>query len=145
MRIAYKEPFGELKIVDTEVKYRNDACRELMKDNCTLEFIPMNSERTLNIAVDDDGIRKNKLFNFLVFFPSSHWPIQWMVGTTVFVRTKKANPYGEIWDYEVEDLTDEDIKFIRNMLENEYQSYLQLKVMDRIYVDKYVLTPLDIE
>ena len=53
------------------------------------------------------------------------FPIQKAVGTVVFVRHKYENPWlKEIYDFEVDNLTDKDIEYIHKMLDADYQKKL---------------------
>lgn len=131
MRIAVKEVGKELAIVDTEERYRTDCAKKFIGRESTVEFVKINGNGTFSLGVNEDGLALDLPINFLLGMNNPYFPIQKMVGTVVFVRCKYANPYLEkIWDYEVEDLTDEDIECINLLLGEEYQSALAKKFKD---------------
>ena len=131
MRIAVKEVGKELKIVETEQKYRSASTRRYIGVGTITEFVPLNKECTLCIGVNEDGLRLDLPTNFLLQMNSPYWPIQKMVGTVVFVRHKDVNPYEkEIWDFEVEDLRDSDLKLIEKILSDENQDMLKKNFKD---------------
>ena len=80
--------------------------------------------------MNEDGLAMELPVNFLLSTTSAHFPIQKMVGTVVFIRTKPVNGWGEIYDYEVDDLTDEDIARIEHILSSLIQSRLRRQFRD---------------
>lgn len=129
MRIAVKEPGKELQIVETNEKYRSDCVKKIIGEDNYPEFIRLNTDGTMSLGVDDTGLMKNLPDNFYIKMNNPFFPIQRLVGTVVFVRTKYVNVYKErAWDYEVEDLLDKDIEFIKkDILNKELQEYLKMK------------------
>lgn len=131
MRIAIKEVGKELVITDTKQKYRSDCVREFVGQDSTVEFVKMNEDGTFALGVNEDGLAMELPTNFLLGTLNPYFPIQKMVGTVVFVRCKYANPYvEEIWDYEVEDLTEDDLECINLILSGEYQKGLAERFKD---------------
>lgn len=131
MRIAVKLVGEPLKIVDTHKKYRGDCVKQYIGMDEYIEYLRLNSDGTLSLAANENGLPMELPANFLLATTSPYFPIQVMVGTIVFVRTKYVNVWEkEIWDYEVEDLTDEDIKAIEDILNPERQQVLQRKFVD---------------
>ena len=130
MKIAVKEIGKPLKIEETTEKYRTDMAQKYISSK-DLEGVWLNDNHTLSLMVDEVGLWKELPLNFLMGFQSPHFPIQKMVGTVVFVRTKPITNYlAEIWDYEVEDLTDEDISVINYILSDEHQNELKSRFKD---------------
>ena len=53
-----------------------------------------------------------------------------MVGTVVFIHTKPVTESGEIWDYEVGELTEEDCEIINGLLDEKLQKKLNKQFED---------------
>lgn len=130
MRIAYKKVGEELKVVNTTERYRGECAEKII--GCELaQGVWLDDKHTLSIMVDEEGLRKDLKTNFLMAFTSEDFPIQKMVGTVVFIRTKPVPPFGEIYDYEIDDLTDNDIEVIEKfILSEEHQDELSKKFKD---------------
>lgn len=125
MKILVKEVGKDIQIIDTQEKYRGACVKKYTGKEYGAEFVPLNKEGTLCIGVNEDGLPLDLPTNFLLRMNSPYWPIQKMVGTVVFIRTKYVNPWKEeIWDFEVEDLTEEDMELIEKILSSEYQDIL---------------------
>lgn len=133
MRIAIKEVGKDLKIIDDSTVYRSECvCKHIKTDKA--EFVRLGDIKGLfTLAVDENGLPKDLPTNFLIETNSEYWPIQKMVGTVVFTRIKEVDYYGEIYDYEVDDLTDEDIEYINRMIGAAEQERLQIKFSDYSY------------
>lgn len=126
MRIAIKEVGKELQIVETSQIYRTDCVKEFIGAANYPEFVRLNDNATLNLGVHECGLMLNLPVNFYLACNNPFFPVQTMVGTAVFVRTKWVNVLEEeIWDYEVEDLTDEDILIINDLLDKSTQLMLE--------------------
>lgn len=126
MRIAVKEVGKPLRIVETDKKYRSECCQDFV-DNDIVQFVYLNDNRTFAFGIDEDGLMKQLPLNFLISTNHPYQPIQFIVGTAVFVRVKYVNPYEEeIWDFEVEDLLDEDLEEIKELLSEERQMFLKV-------------------
>lgn len=131
MRVAVKLVGEPLKIVATHKKYRGDCVKEYIGKDEYIEYLRLSEDGTLSLAANENGLPMELPANFLLSTTSPYFPIQVMVGTIVFVRTKYVNVWEkEIWDYEVEDLTDEDIKCIENILAPERQAELKKRFVD---------------
>ena len=152
MRIAVKEVGKPLQIIETSEQYRMDCVKEFIPD--FKQFVWLNSDNTLSLGVDESGLMKKLPVNFLLSMSNAYFPIQKMVGTVVFVRTKPLDTTGtiydlseeeildallngkplpelkEIEDYEVDDLSEADLQFIHNILSEEYQKVLKEKFVD---------------
>ena len=127
MKIAVKEVGKPLSIIETDEIYRTDCGKSVIGPKTTIQFIWLDTAtpNTLSMAIDEDGLSKNLPQNFLIFTSSSSHPIQKIVGTAVFIKTKRASFFEPIEDLEVEDLTNEDIEHINTMLSEQTQNKLQ--------------------
>jgi len=131
MRIAVKEVGKELSIVETSEKYRTDCVKAYTGKNESAEFILMTEDGTLCMGVNENGLMLELETNFLMHLNNPHFPYQKIVGPVVFTRHKYVDVFKqEIWDYELEDLTDEDIERIRYILGEEYQAEVAKKFVD---------------
>lgn len=88
----------------------------------------------MKIMVKEVGKMKQLPLSFLMSMQNPIYPVQYIVGTVVFTRCKTCNPYEEeIWDFEVTDVTEEDIKRIEGYLNDYYQSALRFAVQKAMY------------
>ena len=131
MKIAIKKVGETLEIIETKEIYRTNAVRPyVMKDDFkSCEFVTLNSERTLFLGVNEDGLRIDLPTNFLIETTNPYFPIQKMVGDVVFVKTKPLEGY-DPYDWEVIDLTSDDIKCISRLLDEDLQNELENKFED---------------
>lgn len=122
-RIAVKYVGKPLEVVDVaSEQYRSELCEKYIGKGNYLEFVRISSD--IYMAVDEEGLCKNLEHNFYLNVVNSPFSIQKIVGTAVFVRTKPINGADELWDYEADSLTDDDIIVIKEMLKKEYQEDL---------------------
>lgn len=128
MKVMVKEVGKPLAVVDTKEKYFGDCVRSYLGKDITVERVYLDGMEFI-MGVDEDGLMKQLPLNFLMSMQNPVYPVQYIVGTVVFVRCKPCNPYEEeIWDFEVTDVTEEDIKQIEGYLSDYYQSALRLAV-----------------
>lgn len=126
MKIAVKEVGKELQIVETFDKYRSDCTKFFTGEKQRAEFVKLNADGTFCLGVNEEGLMRELPVNFLIETTNAYFPIQKMVGTAVFVRTKYADPWvQEIYDFEVDDLTQEDLILINHILDKKYQKQLE--------------------
>jgi len=132
MRIAVKKINEPLEVIDIDVKYKGE-CAEKIIENCSVaEFVRLNHLGTLSVGIDEDGLLKELPTNFLLEVSSRNYPIQKLIGTAFFIRTKYSKKgYG--YDYELEDITEEDIIGINCILAEEYQKELKARFKDYKY------------
>lgn len=123
MRIAVKEVGQKLKVVETKEKYRSDAVKEFLGKNFYATYVKIEPDDTFSYAVIEDGLLRKLPFNFFSEINNTFSAIQPMVGPAVFVRTKKREENED--DYEVTDLTDADILFIQELLDDDNQNELK--------------------
>ncbi len=142
MKIAIKRPGEKLEIVDAadHLKYRSDVARYFLSDKkghtyedtmISLTFVKMPNPKgpnekynhmtagdfTFSFAVDEEGIYKNLPTNFYVYNEIvGNYPIY---GSAIFMRCKYYNVWDmpEIWDFECCDLTNEDIDYIKELVQ----------------------------
>lgn len=128
MKVIVKEVGKPLAVVDTKEKYFGDCVRNYLGKDITVERVYLDGMEFI-MGVDEDGLMKQLPLNFLMSMPNPIFPVQYIVGTVVFARCKPCNPYEEeIWDFEVTDVTDEDIKLIEGYLSDIRQSSLRLAI-----------------
>lgn len=128
MKVMVKEVGKPLAVVDTKEKYFGDCVRCYLGKDITVERVYLDGMEFI-MGADEDGLMKQLPLNFLMSMPNPICPIQYIVGTVVFARCKPCNPYEEeIWDFEVTDVTDEDIKRIEGYLSDIRQSSLRLAI-----------------
>ena len=133
MKIMVKEVGKPLAVVDTKEKYFGDCVRSYLGKDITVERVYLDGTEFM-MGVDEDGLMKQLPLNFLMSIHNPIYPVQYIVGTVVFARCKPCNPYEEeIWDFEVTDVTEEDIKRIEGYLNDYYQSALRLAVQKAMY------------
>lgn len=133
MKIMVKEVGKPLAVVDTKEKYFGDCVRSYLGKDITVERVYLDGTEFM-MGVDEDGLMKQLPLNFLMSMQNPIYPVQYIVGTVVFARCKPCNPYEEeIWDFEVTDVTEEDIKRIEGYLNDYYQSALRLAVQKAMY------------
>lgn len=133
MKIMVKEVGKPLAVVDTKEKYFGDCVRSYLGKDITVERVYLDGMEFM-MGVDEDGLVKQLPLNFLMSMQNPIYPVQYIVGTVVFARCKPCNPYEEeIWDFEVTDVTEEDIKRIEGYLNDYYQSTLRLAVQKAMY------------
>lgn len=126
MKIAIKEPGKALLFLETNEKYQRNCVKKQLGENRYPEFVPLNKNGTLSVGVTDDGLLRKLPLNFYISCSNPYFPIQKMVGTVVFTKIKPIEQKAEeIYDYEVTDLTDEDILIIETLLSDEKQKELE--------------------
>ena len=120
VRIAIKKPNEPLEIIDVQRGYRSDTVKKFI-NNAYPQFVGLDGGKGLFfMGVDEDGLMKNLPTNF--YIRTNNFPSEKIVGVAVFTRHKYVNVYIEdVYDYILEDLTDEDIEHINAMLGEEYQ------------------------
>lgn len=108
MRVVFKEPGKPAEIRETNEKYMCD---------CGSSFIPNGDIRRFGMfdnvyfLYDDEACYKNVNNCFFLCDVRLAHPIQEIRGNVVFCRLKPANVFEEeIWDYEIDEMTDEDIE-----------------------------------
>lgn len=115
VRIAVKKPGCDLEIIEVEQGYRTDTAKKFMDNAQWVEYVMLTRDGLLTFGVDEDGKPKGLETNF--YISTNHFPAERIVGTAVFTRVREETGTDEIWDYEIEDLTEADIASIRQTLD----------------------------
>ena len=124
-RVLKKKPGKSIESVKVEATYLSDVGEALLGRKVTIERIPMNSEKTMWILIDEDGLGKD--------LPtiSPYFPIQKIVGTAVFVCSKYSDIFAEeIYDYEVCDLSNQLERIAHLILSDDIQQSLSKNFTD---------------
>lgn len=135
--IVIKRVNASKEVLNIEKRYVGD-----LKEYLNADFYPESvelSSKGLFCCVDEDGYPKNLDFNIFIPTLSPNFPIQRLVGNVAFYRLKPVNYSGEIYDYEIGDLTEKDYEIINKILsENEQKRYE--KMFNAMYnsVDDYL-------
>ncbi len=125
VRIAVKEPNKDVKIVEVKKGYRSKTLKPFIPStDYSLQYVVCGDDALLTMGVDEDGLLKNLETNF--YIESNHFACEKIVGSVVFSRVEYVNVFEqEVYDYVLDDLTDEDIKYINMMLDEDYQKDLK--------------------
>lgn len=144
MKIIVKEVGKPMQIVDASCVYRNEPGK-LYVSNGSIDYVDI-VPHELSMLVDGEGHLTGLPTNFYLAFKNQYFPVQKIVGTVVFARYQWENPWGkEIWDYQLQDITDADIAIVKNILDDAAQKRLA-KMYIRLGMDKkppFVTTLLD--
>lgn len=124
MNVLRKRVGLPLEVVETNERYFLDCAKSFFDKGTTLERVYMDGSEFI-LVVDEDGLAKQLPLNFLLSFENRMFPVQMIVGDVVFIRNKEEPKVGEIYDWEVSDVTSEDIKTINNILSPDYQRQLR--------------------
>lgn len=124
-KIMVKEPGRKARIINFDGKYRDEVRKFIGKD-ATLESVGIKreSESCLEMMVDEDGKIIGLEPNF--FLPLRGWGVDTIVGPVVFLRRNNPSFEEEIWDFELEDLTEKDIALLQYVLSTEGQGKILL-------------------
>lgn len=132
MRIAVKQAGAPLELREVVHQYRTDAAMDILGRAAEQRPIWLDSKRTLAFICDDLSTMKQRPINFYIEVPNPFSPVQIITGDVVFIRTKPCDPSTEeIWDYELEDITETDIGLIQCLLSDRTQISLALEYFAR--------------
>lgn len=130
VRIIVKRPKEKAQILEVPKGYRGNVIKQFIGEDNYVEYVRMSSDGLLSLAIDEEGLLKELETNF--YLETNTFPIQRMVGVAVFFRVEYVNVFEkEIFDYTLEDLTDEDIEHINKSLDEKYQAELE-KIFDKL-------------
>lgn len=98
MKIAVKEVGKELQIVETSQKYRTDCAKEYTGKEDRAEYVKLNNNGTLVIAVNENGLLHEMPTNFLLATTNPKYPIQKNGRNSCFYPDKicKSMGYGNL-------------------------------------------------
>ena len=135
--IVIKRVNASKEVLNIEKRYVGD-----LKEYLNADFYPESvelSSKGLFCCVDEDGYPKNLDFNIFIPTLSPNFPIQRLVGNVVFYRLKPVNYSGEIYDYEIGELTEKDLEIINKILsEDEQKRYNKMFNVMYNSVDNYL-------
>ena len=136
-RIVYKAPGHAPKVMHIDAKYKCHL-KNLVANADIIEHVPMIpavvEESPIQICVDEDGHPKGLPFNFYIPVQSTFFPIQMIVGVAVFAKFKPLNIYEDDYDYQLDSLSDTEIKLINEFLDSGNQAVLE-KEFKQMYPD----------
>lgn len=126
--IAIKKVGSPIEFTTTSIRYLCDM-KKVIGSNYAPEPVPLGNG--LVMLADEEGRMKGLKHNFYMWFPKSSFPYQTIIGTVAFVRIKPVNTYGEIYDYEIGELTKDDRVFINSIFDKEFQNKLKTEFIKR--------------
>lgn len=126
IRIAIKEVGKTIRYELVSDKYVTNCAKRYLSSYPDKVYM---ADGYLFCMIDEEGLPKELPVNFLMEMKMQEFPIQKIVGTAVFIRVKPLTDY-DPYDYEITDLTDDDIKLISATLDSDYQEYLKSKFVD---------------
>lgn len=133
MKIVVKEPGKPLEIKETSEQYMTDCGKLFIPNGDIRRFVLYD---TVCFLYDDEACYKNLETCFYLFSPALVFPIREIKGTIVFCRLKPVSPFvSEIVDYEIDDLTQEDIMNITEILSIDRLDKLK-KYMENLIKEK---------
>lgn len=135
--IVIKRVNESREVLNIEKRYVGDL-KEYVNADFYPEFVQLSSSG-LYCCVDEDGYPKNLDFNIFIPTLNPNYPIQRLVGNVVFYRLKPVNYDGEIYDYEIDNLTEKDLEIINQILDEDEQNKYS-KMFNAMYnsVDDYI-------
>lgn len=116
MKIILKKVNEELKIIESEKRYATDAAREFFDPGTKLEKVKI--DEYLYMYIDAIGAIKDLDINFYLETNSPYFPIQAIHGDAIFIKIKEYNIWEELWDYEVDNIENENIELIEEIIED---------------------------
>lgn len=126
MQIAIKKIDEPMQLANVSCKYLCELKQLFLNNGCaqtvTLQYVPMN--KNIMLVVDEAGYLKNLSHNFFIESSNKDFPIQTIIGTAIFARVKPLPCCGEIYDYEIDSLSDKDNALIAQILSIDNQNYL---------------------
>lgn len=124
MKVLRKRVNQPLEVVETNEKWFVPCSKSFFDKDVFTERIYLQGYEFI-MVVDEDGIMKELPLNFFLSFNNPHFPYQCIVGDVVFIRNKPVDYEGEIFDWEVTDVTQEDIDLVTHFLRPSIQAFLR--------------------
>lgn len=132
LKLLLKRVGKPLEVVESTEKYMMDCAKRFFAQDVFTGRVWLDGYEFVMIG-DDDGPYKELPFNFLIGFERSVAPVETVLGDVVFIRNKPADPWvEELWDFEVTDVTDQDIDLVSKLLDPSTQDVLR-EVAARLY------------
>lgn len=119
MRIIIKKVGKEPEMMDVDAVYRCDVISMLNTD--LADTIYLSEDTLFRLWVDEEGLIKQLDLNFFISTNNPFFPIQTIVGDVIFARIKKPDHTKELYDYELDNITKEDILYMDKILKPHYQ------------------------
>lgn len=115
MKVLRKCVGKPLEVVETDKKYFLECAKTFFDRGVTTERVYLEGEQFIMVT-DEDGLMKGLPTNFYMPVENPFWPVQRIVGDVVFIRNKPVAPSaGELWDWEVADVTAQDISILEKL------------------------------
>lgn len=115
-RVILKRVGKEMELVETEREFANEVVQDLLGNEIRTERVV--AGKHFSMFVDSEGVFKNLPVNFSVYTNNDLLPMYHIQGDVVFIKYSDNYLYEEIWDYEVEDVSEEDIELVKYITEN---------------------------
>lgn len=144
-RILYKAPGHAAKVMRVEAKYRCHL-KSLIANADIIESVQMVpaliEDSPVNICVDEEGHPKGLPFNFYIPVNNMYFPLQMIVGVAVFAKFKPFNPYEDDYDIQLDSLSNDEIRLIREFLDEGNQAVFEREFKSKYPNMKSYLTPV---
>lgn len=140
MRIIKKQVNKPYEMIEFKGKYVCETKKAASGDIEHIERVLLNNN--IIMIVDEDGHLKALPHNFYLSLPHHiNFPIHDIIGTAIFAKVKPLPFTEEVYDYEVDDLSDNDIELIKNILSEDNQKVLSDKFKET-YKDRDYWSPI---
>lgn len=126
--IAIKKVGSPIEFTTTPIRYLCDM-KKVIGSRYAPETVVLGNG--LVMLADEEGRIKGLKHNFYMWFPNSSFPYQTIIGTVAFVRIKPVATIGEIYDYEIGELTKDDRDFINAIFDKSFQNELKTEFIKR--------------
>ena len=132
MRCIFKEAERPAAFAVAEHTTRLKAARELLPVCASPEFYSLSPQNTLVIAYDGMWFLKNDPINFFVCPPKgTNIPVTPIVGNAVIFRCKPAASFtAEAPDFELQNCTEADLKYVESLLKSGTQHLLRTRYLN---------------
>lgn len=120
MKIAIKRVNKELEYREVNYRYQCEL-KEIIGLNSEngemFDRVYLHPNNQLVLLVDEEGILKGLEHNFFIetSSPYSHFPMMDIVGDVIFAKFKPLNIFEDNYDYQLDELTQEDIQIIEQI------------------------------
>lgn len=130
MKYLCKRVGKPLEVAETTERWFMDCVHGLFGPLVYTERVYLDGYEFI-MVVDEDGLRKRLPLNFFMAFENPVWPIQAIVGDVFFLRNKPLHAIGEIEDWEIDDVREDDIDRIQKVLDPRVQAHLSREFQRR--------------